>query len=58
MESEPRAWELWWPGAGSVDSYTTLTRVKAEASKAITEGAVVTALYAKARRPNHKGDKE
>ena len=47
FEPEPRAWEIWRSGAGSADSYTTLTRLKSDADQAKASGAVVTPLYAK-----------
>ena len=34
FEPEPRAWEIWRSGAGSADSYTTLTRLKSDAERA------------------------
>lgn len=44
--SEAVAWEIYRPGAGSVSSTTTLTRIKAGADRAALTGAQVTPLYA------------
>lgn len=43
---EPRAWEGYWPGAGSVNSQTSFTRSHAEMERWRRGGAEITPLYA------------
>jgi hypothetical protein len=50
LEKEPRAWEIWRPGAGSENSVTTLTRIKSDAERAAATGAYVTPLFARATK--------
>lgn len=42
---EPAAWEGYWPGAGSVDSATTITRHRSIMEQWAEDGAEVTPLY-------------
>lgn len=42
---EPRAWEGYWPGAGSINSETHLTKSKSMAETWAADGAEVTPLY-------------
>lgn len=43
---EPRAWEGWWSGAGSVDSFTRVTRLRSTMEEWKAEGAEITPLFA------------
>lgn len=45
VEAEPDGWEGYWPGAGSIDSVTRLTRSRFVMERWIGEGAEITPLY-------------
>ena len=45
QEAQPVAWECYWPGAGSINSMTRVTRHKMDVEKWAATGAVTTPLY-------------
>jgi hypothetical protein len=50
--TEPRAWEGYWAGAGSVNSETALTRSKPTMEKWAADGAEITPLFASPLKPS------
>lgn len=57
FEDAPRAWEIWRPGAGSENSFTSVTRLKSDADRAEESGATVTPLYALKQRAKPRKDR-
>lgn len=51
VKAEPVAWEGYWPGAGSINSQTVLTRFRSTMRRWEKDGAEITPLYASPPSP-------
>jgi hypothetical protein len=51
VKAEPVAWEGYWPGAGSINSQTVLTRFRSTMERWEKDGAEITPLYASPPSP-------